>query len=36
MPRDRKIETKEEFLKFLNTYKEAFLYGYIEVMAKMV
>lgn len=35
LPYDKKIETKEDFLGFLNTYKEAFLYGYIQVMAKI-
>lgn len=36
VPSNKKIETKEDLINFLNTYKEAFLYGYIEVVAKTV
>jgi hypothetical protein len=36
VPSNKKIETKEDLINFLNTYKEAFLYGYIEVVAKIV
>lgn len=33
IPQDKIITTKEQLLDFLNTYKEAFLYGYLKVMA---
>ena len=33
IPNDKIIKTKDQFIDFLNTYKEAFLYGYLQVMA---
>lgn len=35
LPYDKRLETKEDLMNFINTYKEAFLYGYIKVMVKI-